>query len=71
MNALKLARVKKDLTMEQLGDKLFVSRQTISNWEHRKSKPTVTDIMGLHRVLDISLDEIMNFFDKKKKEEKE
>jgi len=66
MNALKVARVKKDLTMQQLADKLNVSRQAISAWENKESKPSVSMVMKLHRVLDIPLDDLMDFIDKKK-----
>ena len=69
MNALKLARLKKDLTMIQLADKLNVTRKTISNWEKKESKPSVSKVMDLHRVLDISLDDLMDFFEEGKKEE--
>lgn len=68
MNALKLARVKKDLTMEQLADKLYVTRKTISSWEKRETKPSVSKVMELHRVLDMSLDDLMYFFEDEKEE---
>jgi len=66
MNELKVARVKKGLTMQQLADKLLVSRQAISSWEKKESKPSVKKTMELHRVLDISLDELMDFLDRVK-----
>lgn len=68
MNELKVARVKKGLTMQQLADKLLVSRQAISSWEKKESKPSVKKTMELHRVLDISLDELMDFLDRVKEE---
>ena len=66
MNKLKVARVKKDLTMQQLADKLYVSKQAISAWESKKSIPSVSKVMDLHRVLDISLDDLMDFFEEGK-----
>ena len=66
MNTLKVARVKKDLTMQQLADKLNVSRQAISAWENKESKPSVSMVMKLHRVLDIPLNDLMDFIEKKK-----
>ena len=71
MNALKVARVKKDLTQEQLADKLYVSRKTILNWESKKTKPSVDNILKLHRILDLSLDDLMDFFENKKEENNE
>ena len=70
MNTLKVARVKKDLTMHELADKLNVSRKTISNWEKKKTKPTVDNLLGLHQELDMSLDDLMDFFENKKEETK-
>lgn len=70
MNTLKVARVKKDLTMQQLADKLFVSRQAINSWEKKESKPSISKVMDLHRVLDMSLDDLMDFFENKKDEVK-
>ena len=68
MNKLKVARVAKDLTMQQLADKLNVSRQAISAWEKKESIPSVSKIMELHRVLDISLDDLMDFLENKEVE---
>ena len=70
MNTLKVARVKKDLTMQQLADKLNVTRKTISNWEKKETKPTVDNLISLHQVLDMSLDDLMDFFENKKEETK-
>ena len=36
---LKEARLAADLTLEQAAQALYVSRQTISNWENEKSYP--------------------------------
>ena len=33
---LKEVRMKSNLTQEQVAEQLFVSRQTISNWENEK-----------------------------------
>ena len=68
MNTLKVARVKKDLTMQQLADKLNVTRKTISSWESKETKPSVTNLLSLHRFLDMSLDDLMDFFEDKEEE---
>ena len=70
MNALKVARVKKDLTMQQLADKLYVSRKTILNWESKTTTPSVNNLLGLHNILDMSLDDLMDFFENKKEDVK-
>ncbi len=68
MNTLKAARAGKDLTMIQLADKLNVSRQTVANWESKKTKPSIDDLMQLHYIFEIPLDELMDFFEDKKEE---
>ncbi|WP_299034340.1 helix-turn-helix domain-containing protein, partial [uncultured Anaerococcus sp.] len=36
---LKKARMDKKLTQEEVAEKIFVSRQSISNWENNKTYP--------------------------------
>ena len=38
---LKNARLDKKLTQEEVAEKLFVSRQSISNWENNKTYPDI------------------------------
>lgn len=56
---LKDMRLKSNLTQEQVAEKLFVSRQTISNWENEKSYPDIISIMKLSDLYDVSLDELL------------
>lgn len=56
---LKEARAKSSLTQEQVAEKLFVSRQTISNWENEKSYPDIISIIKLSDLYSISLDELL------------
>ena len=51
--------MKSDLTQEQVADALFVSRQTISNWENEKSYPDIISIIRLSDLYSISLDELL------------
>ena len=40
---LKEKRVELNLTQEEVGEKLFVTRQTISNWENGKTLPDIVE----------------------------
>ena len=46
-------------SQEQLAEKTFVSRQTISNWETNKSYPDVQSLLLLSSVFGTSLDELV------------
>lgn len=56
---LKDARMKFNLTQEQIAEELFVSRQTISNWENGKSYPDIISVIKLSDLYSISLDELL------------
>ena len=56
---LKEVRMKSNLTQEQVAEKLFVSRQTISNWENEKTYPDIISIIRLSDLYSISLDELL------------
>ncbi len=48
------------LSQEELGQKLLVSRQTISLWEKGQTVPTIDNLMRLSEIFEISIDEIIN-----------
>jgi len=48
------------LSQEELGQKLLVSRQTVSQWEKDQTVPTIDNLMRLKEVFGISVDEILN-----------
>ena len=56
------------LTQQQLADKLFISDKVISKWETGKSIPDTTILVDLAKVLDLSLDELLNVKDKEQKD---
>lgn len=43
-------RKEKNLSQEQLAEKLDVSRQTISNWENGKFYPDIDSLVNLSKV---------------------
>lgn len=56
---LKAARQNSGLTQEQAAERLFVSRQTISNWENEKTYPDIVSVVKLSDLYSISLDELL------------
>ncbi len=52
---IKLIRTKKKTTQEDMANKLFVTRQTISNWETGKSQPDVDMLIKIAEVLDTDI----------------
>ena len=58
-NILKL-RKKNVLSQEQLGEKINVTRQTISNWELNETAPNPEQLKLLSQALDISIDELLD-----------
>ena len=47
------------LSQEELADRVYVSRQTISNWENDKSYPDVNSLVLLSEIFQISLDNLI------------
>lgn len=54
------------LSQEELGQKLLVSRQTISLWEKDQTVPTIDNLMRLKDIFDVSIDEILDVEDYQK-----
>jgi putative transcriptional regulator len=57
-NRLRLARVEKDLTQQELAELVGVTRQTIGLIEADKYNPTLKLCLMLARVTDKTLDEL-------------
>lgn len=47
------------LSQEDLADRVYVTRQTISNWENEKSYPDIHSLLLLSSVFNISLDQLI------------
>ncbi|MEG0294185.1 helix-turn-helix transcriptional regulator [Enterococcus sp.] len=58
-NKLKTLRTEKGMTQEHLGEKLQVSRSTISSWETSRSYPDLQMIVVICDLLETSLDELL------------
>lgn len=48
------------LSQEQLGEKVNVSRQTVSKWELGETKPEFDKLILLSELFDISIDDLVN-----------
>ena len=53
---IKKYRTEMELSQEELSEKIFVSRQTISNWENNKNYPDVKSLLLLSSLFNVSLD---------------
>ena len=53
---IKKYRTEIELSQEELAEKIFVSRQTISNWENNKNYPDVKSLLLLSSLFNVSLD---------------
>ena len=47
------------LSQEELAEKIYVTRQTISNWENEKSYPDIHSLLALSSIFEISLDQLI------------
>lgn len=56
---IKECREKHGLSQDELASKVFVSRQTISNWENNKNCPDIKSLTLLCNVFHITLDELV------------
>ena len=59
--SLTRARKKQGLTQEQVGEKLGVSRQTISKWELDETLPDIRQAKDLSRLYGTTLDDLIDY----------
>lgn len=58
-NQIKKYRSELQLSQDQLAEHIYVSRQTISNWENEKSYPDVNSLILLSEVFQTSIDKLI------------
>ena len=56
---IKKYRVECSLSQDELAEKLFVTRQSISNWENDKTYPDIKSLVLMSEVFSVSLDELV------------
>ncbi len=57
-NRVRLSRIEKDLTQEELAEKIGVTRQTIGLIEKGQYNPTIILCLNLSKVLGKTLDQL-------------
>ena len=53
-------RKQKNLSQEQMGQMLYVSRQTVSLWEKDQTQPTIENLLKLKEIFGVSVDELLS-----------
>lgn len=56
---IKRLRSENDLSQDDLASRIYVSRQTISNWENDKTYPDVQSLLLLSATFDVSVDSLI------------
>ena len=59
-NKILKKKKKKGYSQEDLAEKLDVTRQTISNWELGSTQPNPEQLKGLSKILNVSIDELLD-----------
>ncbi|MBQ3257781.1 MAG: helix-turn-helix transcriptional regulator [Oscillospiraceae bacterium] len=58
-NQIKLHRAALNLSQEELAEQVYVTRQTLSNWENGKTYPDINSLLRLSGVFGVTLDELV------------
>ena len=56
---LKSIRIKKNLTQDEMAEKLLVTRQAISRWENGETEPNIESLKLLSTIFNISINTIL------------
>ena len=56
---IKKYRSELSMSQDELAEKLFVSRQSVSNWENDKTYPDIKSLLLLSEVFQVSLDQLV------------
>ena len=58
-NQIKQHRATLNLSKEELAEQIYVTRQTLSNWENSKTYPDVNSLLRLSDAFGVTLDELV------------
>ena len=58
-NQIKKLRAKSGMSQDELAGRIFVSRQTVSNWENEKTYPDIKSLLLMSEVFNTSLDTLI------------
>lgn len=56
---LKALRLKNGLTQDELGEKLYLSRSSISYYEQGKFEPNIQTLIEMSKLFNIPIDELL------------
>ena len=56
---IKKYRSELNMSQDELAEKIFVSRQSVSNWENDKTYPDIKSLLLLSEVFQVSLDQLI------------
>ncbi|MBQ6580159.1 MAG: helix-turn-helix domain-containing protein [Oscillospiraceae bacterium] len=56
---IKKHRTELGLSQEEFADKIFVTRQTVSNWENDKNYPDINSLVLMAEIFGVSLDSLV------------
>jgi transcriptional regulator with XRE-family HTH domain len=57
---IKSLRIEKGMKQKDLADKLFVTAQAVSRWENNEVEPSISTILEISKIFNISIDELVN-----------
>lgn len=57
---VKMARLKKNISQEELAELVNTSRTTISMIETARQNPTILKVVDIARVLEVDINELLN-----------
>lgn len=66
---IKFYRKKFGLSQEELGQKLLISRQTVSLWEKDQTLPTIDNLIRLRDIFNVSVDELLGYGNTEREDE--
>jgi len=58
-NQIKYFRKRDSMSQEDLAEKIYVSRQSISNWENERSYPDIHNLLMMSVLFNVSLDDLV------------
>lgn len=57
---IRVLRTDKNLSQDELAEKLYISRQAVSKWENGDATPDLDNLVKLSEIFTVSLDELVN-----------
>lgn len=59
MNRIQYYRKKMNISQEELGEKMYVSRQTVSQWETGQTMPSIDSLIKLRTIFGVTVDALL------------